>query len=317
MEEIQLLVQVSIMYYDQGYTQQQIAAKLNITRQTVSRLLREARMKGIVDIRIHNPIEEVKVLSDKLKQIYGVRNAIVIPSGFEDEELTRAIIAQRAAKYIEELLEKGYKNIAISWGKTIYHTISYIESNPMSVDNSDVNIYPLIGASNHTAPQYMINEMVREMAKKFNATPLYAYIPADPVSKEDVTLFKRTSAYKNMKQLWENADAAIVGIGIGNSNGKQVIYNHPGERTQTSQSIIGDICTHYFDIEGNFEPRIHGELLCASVEDLKKIKSVVAIAGGINKVKAIHGALKTNVVTDIITDEVTCNSVLKFAKKNQ
>ena len=108
MEEIQLLVQVSIMYYDQGYTQQQIAAKLNITRQTVSRLLREARMKGIVDIRIHNPIEEVKVLSDKLKQIYGVRNAIVIPSGFEDEELTRAIIAQRAAKYIEELLEKGY-----------------------------------------------------------------------------------------------------------------------------------------------------------------------------------------------------------------
>ena len=50
-----LLMQVAKMYYMEQLTQAQIGRNLNTSRATVSRLLQEARDKGIVKITIEYP----------------------------------------------------------------------------------------------------------------------------------------------------------------------------------------------------------------------------------------------------------------------
>ena len=52
MTDLATLVRVSRLYYELGETQERIGALVGVTRPQVSRLLKEARAKGIVEIRI-------------------------------------------------------------------------------------------------------------------------------------------------------------------------------------------------------------------------------------------------------------------------
>ena len=52
MTDLTTLVRVSRLYYELGETQEAIAALIGVTRPHVSRLLKEARARGVVEIRI-------------------------------------------------------------------------------------------------------------------------------------------------------------------------------------------------------------------------------------------------------------------------
>ena len=55
--EILRLVEISRLYYEEGLTQAEIAGRLDISRPAVSKLLAEARIRGIVKIEIKSPLE--------------------------------------------------------------------------------------------------------------------------------------------------------------------------------------------------------------------------------------------------------------------
>ena len=51
MKDIDLLVEVARMYYDQDLTQQEIADKIYVSRSRVSRLIKKAKALGLTVIR--------------------------------------------------------------------------------------------------------------------------------------------------------------------------------------------------------------------------------------------------------------------------
>ena len=63
--DIQIIVQAAIMYYKEHMNQQEIAERLGLARQTVSKLLRSAEEYGIVEFRIHNPTEAMEDMSSQ------------------------------------------------------------------------------------------------------------------------------------------------------------------------------------------------------------------------------------------------------------
>ncbi len=302
-DNIQLMVQISIMYYRYEMTQQEIAKKLGLTRQTVSKLLQESKRNNIVNIQIINPLNDIEDMGEQLKSIYSLKNAIVVPSDFEDGKLIRSVLSQKAAVYIEELLRRNeYSNIAFSWGRTVYEIIDQL---PI-MENENLTAIPLVGASGKTAPYYMINEMVRVAAHRLSASPIYAYIPVHPESEEDADLFKKTSTYRNMQSLWDNIGLGVMGIGVNLTEENSIRIGYPGENIK--EGVVGDICTNYFDAEGNFVQ--NNDIICATAENLRKAKTVLAVSGGLNKASAIIGALKSGIVTDLIIDELTAKKIL-------
>jgi len=54
-DRLQRLTYVARCYYEQVRTQNEIASELGVSRPLVSRMLREARRLGIVEIRINDP----------------------------------------------------------------------------------------------------------------------------------------------------------------------------------------------------------------------------------------------------------------------
>ena len=57
-DEKTLMYEAATLYYDKKLTQQEIAAKMKLSRQTVSKLLNDALRENVVEIKIHNPERE-------------------------------------------------------------------------------------------------------------------------------------------------------------------------------------------------------------------------------------------------------------------
>jgi len=302
--EKNLMSEAAILYYEQKLTQQEIANRMGLTRQTVSSLLSRALDEKVVEITIHNPQAECRALETEIRQKFDISRVIVCSVSNRDEALRKTMTVRAATEYLRPLFLAGGQKIALSWGRTIQNLIQQM---PILHTYGNV-VFPLFGATDHECSYFSSNELVRSMADKLGASAKYAWFPYLADSKEDRDLIQRLSYYKKMQELWRSADIAIVGIGnteILDLFGKTFGYspNHA--------QVIGDIATHFFDENGTCM-NLYEHSLCASAEDLKTAKQTIAIACGDHKAKAIAGALRTKLLDTLITDEATARRVLEY-----
>ncbi len=297
-----LMYEVAVLYYEKKQTQQEIADSLNLSRQTVSKLLNDAARENIVEIKIHNPQKYCEELQSQIISGFGIKNCVVTEVSSSDESLRKIMTVKAAAHYLGDIIGKGNQKIALSWGRTVQELI-----NTMPEINTGGNVvFPLFGATDNENIYFSSNEMARSMADKIGADVKYAWFPYLTDSREECELLKKLPYYKKIQALWGTADVAVVGIGnteILDTFGRTFGYSkkHP--------QAIGDVATHFFDENGNLI-ELYQNTLCASAENLKSAGQTVAVACGDSKVKAICGALRTNLIDTLITDEYTARKIL-------
>ena len=74
------LVRIAWQYYIEDLTQQEIANRFHLSRPKVARILKEARDRGIVEFHINGvPIENLQS-EQQLRELFDLKDAIVIPS---------------------------------------------------------------------------------------------------------------------------------------------------------------------------------------------------------------------------------------------
>ncbi len=298
-----LMSEVATLYYKKNLTQQEIAETMHLSRQTVSRLLNDAIEEGIVEIIIHDPQKDCKELEEQLCAIFGIRNCVVCSVSGRDASVHRLMTVKAAVDYILPIVQKGNQKIALSWGRTIQELIQ----NLPKLSTTGNTVFPLFGATDNENSYFSSNELARKMADKLDATPKCAWFPYMADSDGDFVLLQQLNYYKQMQEMWNTADLAILGIGnteileiFGKTFGYSDIHNQ----------AIGDIATHFFDQNGTFV-NLYSNTLCASVDNIKNAKESVAIACGKEKAEAIAGALRTNVIDTLITDEYTARQILE------
>lgn len=300
--------EAAILYYEKKHTQQEIAELMNLSRQTVSKLLNDAIKENIVEIKIHNPGIICTELEYEFCSKFKIKNAVICGVSTDDESLRRLMAVKKASDYILSLIKRGKQKIAISWGRTIQMFIDEFQK----VNTNDNIVFPLFGATDQEQSYFLSNELARSFADKIGARVKYAWFPYRPDSVDDCELFKKTSYYKKLYDLWNDIDIAILGIGnneIIQTFGKIFGYNEKGI------SAIGDISTHFFNVNGEFV-ELYENTLCASKENLKKAKQTIAVACGDDKTEAIIGALRTQLIDTLITDEYTAKRILSVLNES-
>ena len=81
------------------------------------------------------------------------------------------------------------------------------------------------------------------------------------------------------------------------------------------KGAVGNIVGQFSDIEGNIiDCDLHKRIVAFPIEELRKMKNVIGVAGGKNKIEAILGALQGNFITVFITDEKTATSIINLDK---
>ena len=77
-EREEILAFVAEKYYLEDKRQTDIAEMIGLTRSAVSRMLTEAREKGIVEIVVHHPFRYDRELEEELKKRLGLKHVSVV-----------------------------------------------------------------------------------------------------------------------------------------------------------------------------------------------------------------------------------------------
>ena len=317
MDDLQQIVNVARMYYQQGLKQEDIAKKVKISRASVSLILTEARRKGIVEITIRNPLEDNTELSGALSREFHLQRCLVVPTSIRDTDILIDLTASRAAELFNEEAKSG-DTVGIAWGRTCYAFMSNYQSRGYL---QGMHIIPLIGGSNRNLKRYQLNEMVRQFAEKLKGTPTFIHAPALPTSQEDYELYMNSSSLKQMLTLWKKIDVAVVSVGAPpvsqEFDGSKIIVNRK-KITAPSRLPVGDICARYFDIGGRFmEDEEYKRIIGIPVESLRAIKKIICVAGGTEKAYSLLAALKTGLINILVTDEQTATAVVKARQEEE
>jgi AraC-like DNA-binding protein len=86
-----------------------------------------------------------------------------------------------------------------------------------------------------------------------------------------------------------------------------------------SEGIIGDICGLHFNIKGEIlmDHWINQRIVTVRPDSLRKIKAVMALAGGDRKADSIFAALRGGHVHILITDDLAAKRVLELHRQSR
>jgi DNA-binding transcriptional regulator LsrR (DeoR family) len=79
----------------------------------------------------------------------------------------------------------------------------------------------------------------------------------------------------------------------------------------SERGAVGDICLRFFDAAGKpVSTPLNRRIISIELEQLRRVKRVVGVAGGRRKTVAIRGALQGRLVNVLITDAQTATRLV-------
>ncbi len=306
--ELQNLVEVARMYYEDNLTQAEIAKKFRVSRPLVSKMLSKARELGIVTIEIKNPYTTNSGLLDQLRKLFNIQGGIIVPES-KTEYLTEQLIINHTFNYLKEMLPKA-KNIGLGWGNMIASLIEKIE-NTDGLQNFHGQVCPLIGNAAVPYRGFHPNEMVRVFAERTGFKPNYLYAPAFPTSQHEKELFMNTDNFKNITEIWSQLDTIFISIGNFPSVPDEATALRFGKEL-TEKKAVGMMISYYFDKNGNFIEGQQDYAIHIPLESWKKVNTVIAVSSSTTNINSLMGALKTGYITHLITNERTAAEIIKY-----
>ncbi len=306
------LAHVASLYYDQGKTQKEVSEEVGVTRSAISRLLTEAREKGIVEIIVHYPWRTAADLERELISTFGLKTARVLVSENRPYEEMLQGLGVLASQYLEGILRDGL-TIGISWGSALYQMIQALR--PSNLPNLEV--VQLIGA---TGAENMLTDgpiLARLLSNRLGASCRYLHAPliVDSQAGHDALLEER-SIQETLKRA-QNADVALVGIGSTDPEVYSLLrsgYVTEAEAAQIRDAgAIGDICGQHYGATGEWlDIDINRRVIGITLTDLTRIDTIIGVAGGERKAATILGALQAGYVNALITDERAARKLLRL-----
>lgn len=305
-----LLMQVAKLYYMQQLTQAEIGRQLNTSRSTVSRLLQEARDKGIVKISIDYPWERDDDLENALKHAFDLRHVSVLVGYDQPIEDIRQGRSLLAAEYIDQIVRDDMV-LAMSYGRSLASMVQQVKP----TRKVNITVVQMIGALGSGNPLLDGPDQVRDLAEAYGGR--YRYLPAPLLVEDSQTRDRlmREPAVQETLSLAKGADVAILGVGALESGSSGLIWT--GYLSQKdvvwlqSKGGVGHMCAQYYDSNGQLlDVELNKRTVGMGLETLRSIETVIAVAGGQEKARAILGGIRGNYIDVLITDDQAAQKIL-------
>ena len=297
------------LYYVAGNTQDEIARKLGVSRQSAQRLVSLAVSEKLVKVRLDHPIARCMELSNHLREAFGLKFCEVVPSD-PDAPASTVGIAQAAAAEMERHLKSQHpKIIAIGTGRTLRASVEQLS--PM--DCPQHRIVSLLGNMMSDGSASAYNVVIR-MAERVNARHYPMPLPVFARSAEEKRILHNQEPVHNILELIRQADATFVGVGNMGLDAPLFVdgfITREEVRALERAGAAGEITSWVYDrdgklIDGLINDRVASAPLTADPQNL-----VCGIAAGEAKVGAIAGALRGRLVNALITNDYTADHLLK------
>jgi DNA-binding transcriptional regulator LsrR (DeoR family) len=296
------------LYYVAGNTQDEIARKLGVSRQTAQRLVAMAVAERLVKVRLDHPIGHCMDLAGALTRKCSLQLCEIVPSDPEAPDLLTGVAIAAAAELEKTLKSDGDKIIALGTGRALKATVEQLPQ--MSCPQH--RIVSLLGnmMSDGSATPY--NATIR-MAERVGARHFPYPLPVLAKDHDELLNLHGQEAVRNTISLCRNADLTLVGIGQMDLSAPLFVDGFVSEAEMqelAAAGAAGEITSWVYDAEGRiidcaFNARVASASLPKAAD-----RRVVAVAVGEAKVTAMLAALKGRLINGLITNEATAERLL-------
>lgn len=116
-EDHNLWVKIAKLYYEDDFTQGEIAKKLGFSRVKIHRILHSAKEAGIVQVHIMDGNSGGVELEHKLIHKYNLRDCVIVESSPVGEEFYLAL-TRGASSWLKHHLQPGIR-VGLGLGRTL------------------------------------------------------------------------------------------------------------------------------------------------------------------------------------------------------
>ena len=296
------------LYYVAGNTQDEIAAKLGISRQSAQRLVSLAVSEGLVKVRLDHPLAECMELAQRLRKRFGLAFCEVVPTDPDSESTTLGVADAAAAEMERQLKSPEMKVMAIGTGRTLKAAGELLPR----IEAPDKKIVSLTGnfTPDGAAAFYSV---IFTLAEGVNARHYPLPMPVIAASPEERDLLHQQIIVRTTLELAAQADVTFLGIGELSPRAplQEDGFITKGELAALKKAgAVAEILGWAFDAEGSLIAGLTNDRVASAPLPSPERSLVIAVAKGAAKLPGIRVAVGRPLVNGLITDEWTAGQLL-------
>ena len=306
---LDLAARAAWLYYIARNTQDEIANKLNVSRQGAQRLVSLATEEGLIKFRLDHPIADCVALAERLREAYSLEYCNVVPADPADSDSATGIAIAAAEQLERYVTPKDPTIIAFGTGRTLRETVRQVSA----VSRPQHKVVSLVGNMTRDGQANPFDVVLR-LAERVGAGCFPIPTPVIAESVDDCRLLKSQRAYRYVEALVAKATVAFVGVGV---IGPGCPMRTDGFITDSelddlmSYGAVGEIVGWAYDRDGRPLDDATNARLTAIPLDAASWGQTIAVAGGRHKADAIVAALRGGLISGLITDESAAQAVLE------
>jgi DNA-binding transcriptional regulator LsrR (DeoR family) len=296
------------LYYVAGNTQDEIARKLGISRQSAQRLVSLAISERLIKVRLDHPIARCLELGATLKKRFDLRFCEIAPTDPSSVSSTLGI-AQVAAAELERWLRNPEPAIiGIGTGRTMRAVADQLPA----MECPQHKLVALVGTTKTDGSASFYDVIIR-VSDTIRAPHYPMPLPVIARSVEERQLLTSLASVRSVLALIDRADVSFVGVGAVSDNAALVqdgIVTREEAENLREAGAVGEITGWAFDARGRvIEGSINDRVASAPLRPNNRL--MIGVAMGMSRRAALRGALAGRLISGLVTDEATAEHLLQ------
>jgi lsr operon transcriptional repressor len=304
-----LALRVAWFYFKDEMTQDEIARRLGLSRPSVGRIIDRARRSGLVSVSVNTQAVEGFNLSGELRRTSKRRRTTAPQNDTAELTRLRTRLGHGAAQYLGTRLRPGTR-LAIGFGATIFTSVSLFNFAPWH----PIELVAMTGG----VDSYVSTALNWRSEGSAAPSGFAVSLVPSPLVASSPALAAALRAEPSIRRVLDHAITADVAlISVGTPDDDATLTEIGYMTTEEAESLrragaTGDILGQFFDGDGTLlDHELHLRRIGLELHELRRIPTVIGVAGGHAKVDAILSALRGRHLDVLVIDEETAAEVLR------
>lgn len=245
-------------------------------------------------------------LEEKIRQAYGLRKVVIIPGDSESSPEVKRELGRAGARTLLSFVENG-DTIAVTGGSTLAEVAEQMSALPNGDSLTNTWFVPARGGLGESM-EIQANTIASKMAKRVGAEYRLLHVP-DLLSEDAYQSLVQDQHIQEIVDVIRRCRVIIHGIGDAMEMARRRKLDDSSIKNLQADGAIAESFGYYFSEDGEV---VHKMLtLGLRLEDIMRTETIIGIAGGQGKGKAIHAVLKFGHENILVTDEAAALEIEK------
>lgn len=298
-----LMAAVAKRYYFDNRTRVQLADEFAISRFKVSRLLEAAVSSGIVRISIVLPQSVDADLSLRLREQFALDRALVAVVQDTSPSGVREVLGRAAAALLSDIVTDE-DVLGVTSGRTIDAVARHLTG------LAGCEIIQLTGMSGDLDDNPV--EVLRRVAVLSGGQARSIYAPLTVATSEAASALKTDPRISGAFDRFASVTIAVAAVGSWDPPESRFYdgLSLADRERLLALDVLADVGGALLDRHGQPVHEFDDRILGASAEQLAAMGQVIVVGGGTRKTQAIRAALRSGLVSSLITDDAVALALL-------